>query len=261
MPSIRQPRAESPSRTTPPRAGAALLALLSGCAGHVLHPAEVQPGLSVDVVVGAERPRHAPYQRPDSDPRLQSELGSFAPYRTTNGLLQVAVGYGWRFRHQQGVQLALVAGTLTLPMLDGYWQFLDSVLDVGVGATATVGGRNNLVLPSGYLMVGRGWTLGVDKALRADAGYRYIPGGSSTSPHDTRTSGPMALLGFHWGKIALGLWLDQQWYRQTVFDTHCDDACTRDDTVSSKLSLGAFLRFVTSAPLGPAGSSPRAPSR
>jgi hypothetical protein len=242
--SIRRSRPENrQSRATPPSAAAALLAAVAGCAGHVLHPAEVQPGLSVDVLVGAERPLHAPLERPDLDPGLQARLRSFAPYRTTEGLLQVAVGYGWRFRHQQALQLSLAAGTLTLPMLDAYWQLVDSVLDAGVGGTATVGGMNR-VLPSGYLMVGRGWTIGIDTALRADAGYRYVPGGSSGSPHDTRTSGPMALLGFHRGNIALGLWVDQLWFRETVFNTSCDDACTRDDTVSSKLGLGVFLRFV-----------------
>ena len=190
-------------RTTLPRAAAALLAVVAGCAGHVLHPAEVQPGLSVDILVGAERPLHAPFERPNFDPRRQEELRSFAPYRTTEGLVQMAVGYGWRFRYQQGVQLGLAVGTLTLPMLDAYWQFVDSILDVGVGGTATVG-HGSPVVPSGYLMVGRGWTIGVDKTLRADAGYRYIPGGKSGSFYDTQSSGPMALLGFHRGNHRAG---------------------------------------------------------
>ena len=203
-----------------------------GCVacGHVLHPAAVVPGPIFDIQIGVEIPEHRPISNAANSP-----VRDFDPYRSGELLVQLNLGYGWRFSQNQAVQVTLSGGSLSAPALDLYWQFLGGPLDAGAGATAGLA-----VLLSGYVMAGRGFSIGQRNQLRLDGGYRFIPGVRSV----WTAHGPIALISFVSSPVGFGLWLDQLWFSKTIFGNNCDDLCEPDDTVAKKLSAGAFFRLV-----------------
>jgi hypothetical protein len=99
------------------------------------------------------------------------------------------------------------------------------------------------ILMSGYGMVGHGFSLDDQRGLRIDGGYRFAPWLNSTSVYRATAHGPIALLSYAAHPFGFGLWLDQLWFSRTIYGNYCDEICQPDDTVSERLSLGAFMRL------------------
>ena len=228
-------------RRHPRRNLLALLSLAWECAfaecGHIIHPARVRPGFSLDVVTGVDAPHHGPV----GDYAPNPSISDFEPYRSADFAFQLAFTRGWRMDNGQALQLKFSVGVLSTPTVDGYWQFLDGPIDIGAGVTAGFW-LSAPILPSGYVMVGHGFPLGSVGELRLDAGYRYIPSEGSTQ-YRSSGHGPMGLVTFAQRGFAVGLWIDALAMNHTIFRNHCDDACDEDDTMSSQVSGGLFLGY------------------
>jgi hypothetical protein len=221
---------------------AALWVLAAGC-GHVVHPAAVQPGLTLDVVVANDWNRHEPktyqttgptYYPPPPQVGYLSPPGNFEPFTSSRPGLQIAVGYGWRHSENRGTQLQLVGGNLTAPTLDGYFQLLGRPLDAGLGAIITFIGY-----AGGYGMVGKGIPLGARSELRLDGGVRAL----LDYAENTRSWGPMGLLSLRRGGVTVGLWGDGLFFDGVTYVLYCDETCNAENFVTRRFSLGGYIRF------------------
>jgi hypothetical protein len=225
--------------TFAPVAASVLWVLAAGC-GHVVHPAAVQPGLTVDVVVANDWNRHEPRTYQTGAPPGESQVGylsppgNFDPYTSNRPALQLAVGYGWRHSENVGTQLQLVGGNLTAPTLDGYFQLLGRPFDAGVGVLAAFIGY-----AGGYGMIGKGIPLGAHSELRLDAGARAL----LDYAEDTRAWGPMGLLSLRRGGVSIGLWGDGLFFDGVTYVVYCDETCNAANFVRRRFSLGGYVRF------------------
>ena len=204
---------------------------LAGC-GHVIHPAAVQPGLAVDVVPAHETTRH----EPKSQEGAYRAPGDFAPFTSSEPSLQVSLGYGWQFGEHTGVQLQLAAGTLTLPTLDAYFQFLGAPFDAGAGLAFGFPG-----FASPYVMAGKAIGDG-DIRLRVDGGVR---GFWVLEPYgqDYPAGGPMALVTLQRDLWAAGLWADGVYSPSPQYYIYCDENCMAEHLARWRLSVGAYLQI------------------
>jgi hypothetical protein len=101
---------------------------------------------------------------------------------------------------------------------------------------------STVVVPSVYGMLGHGFQLGESTELRLDAGYRYTPAIKS-GRFQSSSHGPMGLVSFARGTLSIGAWMDHLSLDHTVFRSPCDDACDKQDTMSSLLAGGLFLSY------------------
>jgi hypothetical protein len=210
--------------------------LAAGC-GHVIHPAAVQPGPSVDVVVSQDWSCHAPKPVKRGGGEQTAYLGppgAFEPFTSSRPALQIALGYGWRHSENVATQLQLVGGNLTPPTLDGYFQMLGHPIDAGVGVLLPFIGYFGA-----YGMVGKGLPLGLRHEVRLDGAVRAIYDYSE----DTRSWGPTAMMSLRRGGIAFGLWGDALFFDGVTFATYCDETCRPEDFTRRRFAMGAYLRF------------------
>lgn len=85
------------ARLVRPTQAAALLALFATGCMHVTHPAEVKPGLAVDLTAGAGVAIERTH--------ISDEPVSYELYDIYN--LQLGFRYGWRFSEEVALQIAL----------------------------------------------------------------------------------------------------------------------------------------------------------
>ncbi len=152
---------------------------------HVIHPTEVQPGWSADVLVGQDR--------------IGLTSGSQAGQTYKSLALQLNAGYGWRFSDERGLSLkALVPlapeNAAVASGLDVYGQLLHSPLDLGVGAVLGYA-------PVLYVQGGHGFELGAHR-LGIDIGLR--------TGATVRTVAPFILGSYEVYGMSLGLWAEQE---------------------------------------------------
>jgi hypothetical protein len=199
--------------------------------GHLIHPAAVQPGLTMDVLPAHEITRHEPkaqeggYRAP----------GDFAPFTSSRPSLQVAIGYGRRHGEHTGIQLQLSAGSLSLPTLDAYFQFLGDPLDAGVGLALAFPG-----FVSPYVMAGKAYGDGSTQ-LRIDGGLRGLWVFESYGP-DYPAGGPMALISLQRGRWGAGLWTDAVYLDKPQYYIYCDEVCMAEDLARWRVSVGVYVQ-------------------
>jgi hypothetical protein len=211
--------------------------LAMGC-GHVVHPAAVTPGPTIDVLPGAAVVRHVP--RPDS---YTAALREFEPFHSVDRVLQLNLGYGWRLSRHLGLQVLASAGLTTAPTLAPYVQIVGHPFDLGVGLTASLSGRSGHgLVPGSYVLAGKERTGDDGGVLRIDAGFRWL------RIHDGKQwqqgFGPMGLLSLRHGRFAVGVWADYQHLTGPVWRTMCDDICRPEDLSGGAVGLGGFLRVI-----------------
>ena len=205
----------------------------------MIHPAAVQPGLTMDVVVTQEWTRHEPktYERPTlGGPKETAYVqppGNFTPFTTDRPALQVALGYGWRHSEDVGTYLHLAGGNLTPPTLGGYVQLLGSPVDAGLGVLLPFIGY-----VGGYGLVGKGIPLGLRSELRFDGGARAL----YDYAEETRAWGPMGLLSVRRGAFTVGVWGDATFHNRATFALYCDEICRPENFVRRRTAVGAYLR-------------------
>ena len=210
---------------------------LVGC-GHVIHPAAVQPGFTLDVLGGATLVRHepmGPYGGPTRNDYLEPP-GKFDPYSSWRPAVQLGAGYGWRFSRNVGFQPQIAVGNRTPPTLDTYLQLIGWPLDAGVGALGTFGHFG------AYAMIGKGLPLGGRTELRLDAGARLLFE-IADGPKEGRAT--MALLSLRHGAFAAGLWSDNTFFDSASYDIYCDETCKPANFARWRASGGVYLRMAT----------------
>jgi hypothetical protein len=207
------------------------VALTAVNCGHLIHPAAVQPGWTMDVLPGHEITRHEPkageggYRAP----------GDFASFSSSRPSLQLALGYGRRAGKHTGVQLQLSAGSLSLPTLDAYFQFLGDPLDAGAGLALAFPG-----FVSPYIMAGKAF--GGSTQLRIDGGLRALWVFESYGP-DYPAAGPMALISLQRGRWGAGLWSDAVLFNKPQYYIYCDETCMAEDLARWRVSVGLYVQF------------------
>jgi hypothetical protein len=194
-----------------------ILLMLPAC-GHVIHPAAVQPGFTLEVLGGAARVRHEPMRTRGANvgDKYLEPPGRFDPYSSWRPAVQLGVAYGWRFSEHLAVQAQILAGNRTMPTLDGYLQLLGWPLDAGVGGLAALG------YLGAYGMVGKGLRLGQRTELRLDGGARTL---FFMADGPERGWAAMALVSVRHGAFTAGLWSDSTFFPSTSYDLHCDETC------------------------------------
>jgi hypothetical protein len=216
-----------------------LVILLAGACSHVIHPAAVRPGFSMQVATAVEVSRHEP------EPVLTAPLTAFDPFHTALVVGQLTLSYGWRVSDDAGLQVAASFGPNAAPMLDGYAQLVASPFDAGLGITLSSNGRKppDGALPGVYAMAGKEWEAGPGRAMRVDLGFR------GEAVHSRYTGwehgyGPFALITLiASSRYAVGVWGDGRWFSRPVLRSMCQDNCEPRDLVRGAAAAGLAVAF------------------
>jgi hypothetical protein len=223
---------------SPPLLLLLLLVALAACS-HVIHPAAVQPGLSIDVTTGVEVSRHEP------ESVLTPPLADFDPFHTALVLGQLTVTYGWRLSENAGVHVAASGGPNAAPVLDGYAQLLAVPFDAGAGVTLSTNGRmlHDGWVPGVYAMAGKQLAAPSGRAMRVDVGLRAEAVHSRYTGWQ-RSLGPFALVTLAASsRYALAAWADGRWLSRPVLRSMCQDNCEPRDLVRGGVAGGLAVRF------------------
>jgi hypothetical protein len=210
-----------------------------GACSHVIHPAIVRPGLSMQVATGVEVSRH------EAEPQLNAPLTAFDPFHTALVIGQLTVTYGWRLSEDAGVQVAASGGPNAAPLLDAYAQLLASPFDAGLGVTLSSNGRKppDGGLPGVYAMAGKEWEEGPGRAMRIDLGFRgeAVHSRYTGWEHDY---GPFALITLVASpRYAVAIWADGRWFSRPVLRSLCQDNCEPRDLIRGAAAAGLAVGF------------------
>ncbi len=218
-----------PARMIPYLISFALL-FSSGCM-HIIHPSNIDPGWSADVMGGVGREHyHANVEcggcfenEPDSQDVNIIQLGLAWGKRLENGDA-LRAGLIVPLSMNNGSALGAMGGTT----LDIYYQFMDGRFDAGFG------GLVNLASSGIYLEAGKrfnpskGLELNFDAGVSAEFALFNEPGIRLFS-----------LAGVSTGRWRLGIWADYLKYRDYL--KRCDENCETDDFLERSFSGGFYL--------------------